>query len=179
MISIEYYINNPCSSLSIPYWKSKNITVPDTMKIVHENRFSEELLKEYEDETYFRLYHSMKELSKTKLEGYDIVTAVPEDIGTIVSVINYSYADLQVNKEQMQGYIKTPVYQPELWILINGSANGKCIGTAIVKELLWRGRGYAKFATVSGKVNNVTKPEVLYRKCGFTGDDVWHILHRK
>ena len=48
----------------------------------------------------------------------------------------------------------------------------------IVKELLWRGREYAKFATVSGKVENETKPEALYRKCGFTGNDVWHILHK-
>ena len=131
MISIEYYINNPCSSLSIPYWKSKNIIIPNSMKIVHETRFSEELLKEYEDETYFRLYHSMKELSKTQPEGYDIVTASPEDIETIVSVINHSYADLQVNKEQMRSYTQTPVYQPELWILIKESATGRCVGCGI------------------------------------------------
>jgi GNAT superfamily N-acetyltransferase len=56
---------------------------------------------------------------------------------------------------------------------------GKNIGTAIVKELLWRGKQYAKFATASGKVNNVTRPERLYRKCGFTGEDVWHILTKK
>ena len=56
---------------------------------------------------------------------------------------------------------------------------GKNIGTAIVKALLWRGREYAKFATVSGKVENGTKPEALYRKCGFTGNDVWHVLHKR
>ena len=55
----------------------------------------------------------------------------------------------------------------------------KNIGTVIVKELLWRGRAYAKFATVSGKVENETKPEALYRKCGFTGNDVWHVLRKK
>ena len=209
MISLEFYLQNPCLSLSIPYWKAKNISVPDNMKIVHESGFLAELLKEYEDETYFRLYHSMKKLTKPEPEGYDIVTASPEDIETIVSVINQSYTDLQVNKEQMRSYIKTPVYHPDLWILIKelstgtfvgcGIADfdseaeelilewiqvlpehrGRSLGTAIVKELLWRGREYAKFATVSGKVENKTKPEALYRKCGFIGNDVWHILRKK
>ena len=120
MIYLDNYLKNPCLSLSIPYWKAKNISVPDNMKIVHESGFSAELLKEYEDETYFRLYHSMKKLTKPEPEGYDII-----------------------------------------------------------KELLWRGREYAKFATVSGKVENKTKPEALYRKCGFIGNDVWHILRKK
>ena len=209
MISLENYLQNPCLSLSIPYWKAKNISIPDNMKIVHESVFSSELLKEYEDETYFRLHHSMQKLAKPESEDYDIVTVSPEDIETIVSVINGSYTDLQVNKEQIQSYTKTPVYCPELWILIKESATGNCvgcgiadfdpeaeelilewiqvlpqyrgknIGTAIVKELLWRGREYAKFATVSGKVENKTKPEALYRKCGFIGNDVWHILRKK
>ena len=209
MISIENYLNNPCSSSSIPYWKAKTISVPDNMKIVHDRDFSTELLKEYEDETYFRMHHSMKKLTKSEPEDYDIATATPEDIETIVSVINSSYTDLQVNKEQIQSYTKTPVYHPDLWILVKESATGNCvgcgiadfdveakelilewiqvlpeyrgksIGTAIVKELLWRGREYAKFATVSGKVENETKPEALYRKCGFIGNDVWHILRKK
>ena len=40
-------------------------------------------------------------------------------------------------------------------------------------------KGIADFATVSGKVDNETNPEALYRKCGFVGNDVWHILHKK
>lgn len=100
------------------------------------------------------------------------------------------------------------MYCPKLWILVKESATGICVGcgiadfdaeaeelilewiqvlpeyrgknlgTAMVKELLWRGRGFAKFATVSGKVDNKTKPEALYRKCGFVGNDVWHVLHK-
>lgn len=209
MIPLKTYLQNPCRALSIPYWKAKNITIPDNMKIVHKDEFSEELLEEYENEVYFRLCHSMKELTKPELPGYDIVTALPKDIGTIVAVINNSYDDLQVSTGQMQGYTKTPVYCPELWTLIKESETGTCvgcgiadfdaeseelilewiqvlpeyrgrhIGAAIVRELLWRGREFAKFATVSGKVNNATKPELLYRNCGFTGEDIWHVLHKK
>ena len=206
MISLEDYLQNPCATLSIPYWKAKNITIPEHMQIVHDCCFVMDLLYDYTDEPYFRLYHNMQELKKPILQDYDIVTVTANDIDTIVSIINNSYTDLQVSAEQMKSYTKTPAYCQELWILVKEQSTGayvgcgiadfdaqaeelilewiqvlpqyrgKNIGTAIVSELLWRGRKFAKFATVSGKVNNITNPEALYRKCGFVGDDVWHIL---
>jgi len=39
--------------------------------------------------------------------------------------------------------------------------------------------GKANFVTVSGEVDNSTNPEALYRKCGFIGDDIWHIMTKK
>ena len=56
---------------------------------------------------------------------------------------------------------------------------GRGAGQFIVNELLRRMQGRADFATVSGKVNNATNPEGLYRRCGFTGADVWHILTKE
>ena len=209
MISLKNYLQNPCATLSIPYWKAKSITIPDNVKIVHDREFVNDFLYENNDEPYFRLYHDMQDLSQAMLTDYDIVTASVNDIDIIVSIINNSYTDLQVSAEQMKSYNKTPVYCPDLWILVKEKSTGNCvgcgiadfdpeaeelilewiqvlpqyrgkgIGSAIVKELLWRGRKLAKFATVSGKVNNATKPELLYRKCGFVGDDVWHILTKR
>ena len=37
----------------------------------------------------------------------------------------------------------------------------------LVNELLLRMKPMARFATVSGQVNNLSSPEKLYRKCGF------------
>lgn len=37
----------------------------------------------------------------------------------------------------------------------------------------------ASFVTLSGQVNNSTNPEALYRNCGFEGNDIWHIMHKK
>jgi len=39
-------------------------------------------------------------------------------------------------------------------------------------------KNLAKFATVSGQCENLTNPEALYRRCGFKGNDVWHILRQ-
>ncbi len=36
----------------------------------------------------------------------------------------------------------------------------------------------ADFATVSGQCKNLSRPERLCRKCGFAGNDVWHILRK-
>lgn len=110
---------------------------------------------------------------------------------------------------KLLGYIKSEVYDENLWIIVYEKVThkpvacgiaeldkeiregmlewiqvlpayrGKKIGQLLVNELLTRLQGKADFVTISGKVDNVTKPEILYRKCGFTGDDIWHILTKK
>ena len=64
------------------------------------------------------------------------------------------------------------------WIQILPDYRGKKLGKMIVNELLCRMKR-AEFATVSGKINNPTNPERLYRSCGFIGNDIWHILKLK
>lgn len=209
MITLTEYLNNPCGTLSIPYWKAKSITIPPDMRILHDNVFSSDILSEYTDEKYFRLYHSLKEIPEIATDDFEITTATRRNINTIVQIINDSYTDISVSAELIKSYIKTPVYDENLWIMVNEKATdkyvgcgladydtevkelilewiqvlpeyrGKKIGQLIVTELMTRMKGIADFATVSGKVDNTTNPEALYRKCGFVGNDVWHILHKK
>lgn len=205
-MNLAEYLKNPCGTLSIPYWKAKNIIIPDNMMILHDRDFDESYLNNYIDELYFRLYHNLKNIVKINIDGFEAVTSTKEDIETIVDIINKSYDGMQASYEQFENYIKTPVYNPDLWILIKEKSSDnivgcgiadfdneakelilewiqvlpeyrrKGIGRFIVNELLNRGKNIADFATVSGKVDNSTKPELLYRKCGFTGTDIWHIM---
>ncbi|MBR5232941.1 MAG: GNAT family N-acetyltransferase [Clostridia bacterium] len=209
MITLTEYLNNPCGTLSIPYWKAKNIVIPPEMKILHDKDFSADILSDYTDEKYFRLHHTLKEIPKITSDDFEIVTATRKDTKAIVQIINDSYMDISVNKDLIKSYTKTPVYNADLWVVVKeketnkyvgcGIADfdaeakelilewiqvlpqyrGKKIGQFIVTELLFRMKGVADFATVSGKVDNLTNPEALYRKSGFVGDDVWHILHKK
>lgn len=64
------------------------------------------------------------------------------------------------------------------WIQVSGNYRRCGLGSYIVFELLWRMKDKAGFATVSGQCHNPTNPEELYRKCGFTGSDVWHVLRK-
>lgn len=207
-MQLSDYLKNPCSSLSLPYWKSKEIAVHDNIKIVHHNDFSSKLLEDYWDEKYFRLIHYLNNIDSEIPEGFSIKNAELSDIPLIVETINNCYTDLSVSYEQILSYTKTKVYDKNLWILVYenktnhivgcGIADfdskvkegilewiqvlpeyrGRKIGQLIVNQLLCRMKN-ADFATVSGKVDNITNPERVYRKCGFVGNDVWHILHKK
>ena len=209
MITLTEYLNNPCGTLSIPYWKAKNITIPPNMKILHDKDFSVDTLLNYTDEKYFRLHHNLKEILRIITNDFEITTATRKDIKSIVQIINDSYTDISVNKELIKSYTKTPVYNNSLWIMVKEKATGKYVGCGIadfdteakelilewiqvlpqyrgkkigqliVTELLFRMKDIADFATVSGKVNNATNPEALYRKCGFVGNDEWHTLNKK
>lgn len=208
MISLKEYSENPCKKASIPYWKNKNIKIPSNMKIVHHEKFDNNDLKDYQDEKYFRLIHHLDNIQNNSSMDFSVKTAESQDISLIVEIINKSYSDLSVSYEQILSYTKTEVYDKNLWILVYenqtndvvgcGIADfdsdiqegilewiqvlpeyrGKGIGKLIVNELLRR-MTKADFATVSGKVDNPTNPEKLYRSCGFVGNDIWHILTKK
>lgn len=208
MLSLESYLNDPCGTASIPYWKYKRIVVPENMKIVHERDRSQNVFREYNDEAYFRLYHDLKNINPLTAKDAEMVTA-ESPVDDFVRLINASYRDISVTAEQMERYQQTPVYCPDLWILLKEKGTGTILaggiadydrevgelilewiqvlpryrrqgyGQLIVNCLLSKMQGIARFATVSGKMNNPFNPEGLYRKCGFTGNDVWHILTAK
>lgn len=205
MVLLKDYIKNTCRALSIPYWKQKNIKVPDNIKIAHNDEYNATDFVGYVDEPYFRLCHNLQVVQQARRDDLDIVVGTGNTLDVFVEIINNSYNDLSVTKEQMESFRKTPVFCPDLWILLKDKSGnyvgcgiadydkdasemilewiqvipfcrGCGYGQYIVNELLARAQGQAKFATVSGKVNNTTRPEKMYHKCGFTGNDVWHIL---
>ena len=209
MDTLEKYKENPCGTLSIPYWKNKRICIPENMRIVHDDEYIMENFQGYRDDPYFRLFHPLTEIQTETVSGISVVTAKKDDIPILVDIINRSYTDLSVTMEQITGYTQTEVYCPELWIAavdeetshivgcgmadfdreagegiiewvqVLPAYRRKKIGQLMVNELLKRMTEFAEFATVSGKVNGPTSPERLYRKCGFVGNDVWHILTKQ
>lgn len=209
MISIEEYLKDPCGMLSIPFWKWKGMTVPGHMKIIHERDFVQQDLEGYCDVSYFRLRHNLKEIKAFPLDQYSVQTADKVNFAAIAEIINACYADIRMSAEDLEAFTKSFAYDPELWLLVVEDKSKEIAGCAIadfdreagegilewvqvlpsyrkqgvgkllVTELLNRMQGKASFATVSGRVNNETRPEMLYRSCGFVGTDVWHILTRK
>lgn len=109
MILLNDYLHDPCGTLSIPYWKAKDMILPDYIKVVHERDFASNYLVSYDDKPYFRLLHSLNQIEKTEADRFEIKTAEPLDIPLIVEIINRSYNDLSVTQEQIVGYTKTRV----------------------------------------------------------------------
>lgn len=209
MISIEDYKKNPCKASSVPYWKAGRITVPSTMKIVHSNEFEKKLLAHYDDKRFFKLKHDLSNIPDFDVTGIQFSVLSSDRNDELAEMINDSYAHsgICVSADDIKSLTKTPVYCPELWI--GAFFNGKLIGSilcdfdievgeaviewlqvlpeyrcrgiasALVCKALKTMSGFSDFATVSGECDNITNPERVYRKCGFEGDDVWHILNEK
>lgn len=207
MITKEKYLSEPCKVSSIPYWKTKSITIPAGMKILHQDDFNEPEYRQYTDEPYFRLSHDLKGLSVPVLpQGYSLCKAT---LGDFAAHINSCYDGIGITEAGFRSCTTRSVYDAALWLAVKDDLTGNIVATGIaeldreigegvlewiqvskshrgyglgsyiVSELLWRMKGTAKFATVSGQCHNPTNPEGLYRKCGFTGSDVWHICRKR
>ncbi len=126
----------------------------------------------------------------------------------VAALIRACYSEMQIDQDIVSSWIGRPVYEPKLWVWVMDtergvpaglgiaefdeevpeaslewiqvlpSYRGRGLGKTIVTELLRRVSGRVDFTTVSGKVDNATHPEHIYRQCGFTGSDVWWLLVR-
>ena len=206
-MTLNTYLSAPCRASSIPYWKTKRIAIPDTILILHDADFDTSLLRDYSDEPYFRLKHDLKSIPAFDLPDHYTFSAA--SLSEYAAHINACYGPGCMSEEKLREYTGHPVYCRELWLAIRDARSGelvasgigeldaeagegilewiqvspahrgKGLGSCIVAELLRRMCGRAIFATVSGQCNNPTSPETMYRKCGFAGDDVWHILRKR
>lgn len=207
MLSQSGYLADPCGKSSIPYWKEKLVRIPDNIRVIHQRDMGQAPSGWKRDTVYFRLRHDLRAIGTAAVSGYRMASAGGMDAEDIAEIINHSYTDCRVSRETVLGYAETPVYAPGLWIFAEDEENGErvacglaaldretgemslewiqvlsgCrgrgIGGALVNELLRRGSAAARFATVSGKRGSGSSPEQLYRRCGFTGQDYWHILN--
>ena len=194
------------TNLGVAYYERASLKIPANMRIIHQKGYKENILQSDTDRVYFRLFHSLNEIIPVELAGIRMETVGVDEVTEVVSISNACYKDLQVTLEQMIEYTQTPVYHPDLWIFAVDAASGqragcgiadfdsetgelilewiqvlpdyckKGIGTMIVNELLCRKPAGARFATVSGRAGDRSNPEGLYRKCGFPGQDYWHVL---
>ncbi|MCR5184818.1 MAG: GNAT family N-acetyltransferase [Bacilli bacterium] len=205
-INAKEYIENPCKSSSLPYWKSKSIVIPSNLIILREDEYKGDI-DGYIDKPYFKLIHHLKYVDKPAIiDGYTLINITPEEL---VNHIKDCYQDIGITIEEAYSYQNREVYDKDLWLGLKDNKTNKVIasgigeidktikegtlewiqvspdyrglgfGKLIVEELLSRMLNKADFVTVSGKVNNPTNPLKLYELCGFENKVIWHILHKK
>ena len=208
-MELNEYWRNPCGLLSIPYWKQQRIHLPANMKILHQRDFSEEAAEGYRDQVYFRLQHSLDHIPRIHAVGFRMEDTSLQDAHVIADIISRSYQDIRMTESRVRAMGSSIAYCPSLWVMAREIATGQVvgciigefdpasgemsiewvqvlpqfrrrgIGAAMVTEFLHRAPTGTRFVTVSGQVDNDTHPEELYRRCGFTGNDYWHILTKE
>ncbi len=134
--------------------------------------------------------------------------AMPRDAKALATLLSACYEGSAFTPQRVTNLMCSPTYAPELWLTVRDKSGalcgagladydeqaregvlewiqvmpgfrGKGIGKAIVNALLAELSPRARFVTVSGQKNNPSNPEALYRACGFTGNDIWHVLTRR
>ncbi len=204
MEDLDKYLLNPCRTSSIPYWKSRTISIPSHIVILHNDEYIMEHYLEYDDAPYFRLIHNLEELPLSILpEGYSFCEASLDEFAVH---IRSCYPLTSVSSDELLAYQNSRVFDASLWIAVRDVCTGQIVasgiaevdreigegvlewiqvssdhrrrslGRCIVIELLRRMENKVDFVTVSGQCYNPNRPEALYRSCGFTGNDIWHIL---
>lgn len=202
----EVYLTNPCKASSLPFWKTNLIKIPENMKIVPEDELQCIVTREYTDESFFKLLHRMTGIEKPVLDSrYELVCC---EVSEYAEHIAACYDDIGISGEELASYQAHAVYDRELWIAVrecgqntivasgiaeldadikegvlewiqvSSDYRGRGLGKFIVKELLWRMKDKAEFVTVSGKVDNPTNPRGLYMACGFSDEEIWHVMRK-
>lgn len=127
----DTYLKNPCGESSLPYWKAKQVVIPDGMKIVHQNQFEKDAYTQFVDEPYFRLKHDLKNVSAPQLpQGYSLCDASVRDFA---EHINACYRGIQISEAELQSYTTRPVYVPSLWLAVRNNQTGEIAATGIAE----------------------------------------------
>ncbi len=137
--------------------------------------------------------------------NFQIKPVTPDEYHQVMTFINENYENIHVDLDEVQSWRTRPVYKDDLWIWIIDTATDKTAALGIAEfdpdidegalewiqvDAAYRGHGLGKalvhtlvnrisasgtFTTVSGEVDNLTKPERLYKSCGFTGERIWYV----
>jgi len=204
---VQKYILNPTSYSSLPYYKTTIFEIPDNMLELNDEEFNANLLLDYDDDPYFKLLHTLSFIEEFSLpENLKFVECSVEDYA---NHINACYEEEYISAEELESYKYKTVYNKTLWVClydfehnkiaatgiaeydpvvnegildwiqVSHDYRGKKIGKIVVNELLKRLKEMAMYVTVSGRCKNQTKPEYLYKSCGFQNETIWHILTKK
>ena len=201
-MDIKEYLMDPCGTLSIPYWKAKSMVVPDTIKIIHARDWAEQY---NDFKRFFRVRHNLSDLIRVDSDYDTLsLDCQTKQLAEMINA-SYRHENISVSEHDILQWKTHETFREDLCIYINADggkmvASGiaeydeichegiiewvqvlpeyrnKGLGQKIVTVLLSRLKGLgAEFVTVSGNLDNPTKPLELYKKCGFEGDDVWYI----
>jgi GNAT superfamily N-acetyltransferase len=199
---MKRYLAAPCKTFSTAYWKKDVFPIPAGIRIEHADNSEQHIADGTAYFRMVHYPRGEYETALPPMYEYTDVH-MPEQAEMVADLLNCCYPDSSFTAHQIIKWMNYLVYKPDLWIFIvdtekkapvalgiadfdmtinEGSLEWiqvlpeyqrKGLGQAVVNELLRRMSGYVRFVTVSGEIDNPSNPRELYRKCGFTGDDIW------
>ena len=113
------------------------------MSIVHQDNFNKTEYQHYIDEPYFRLIHSLQDLSvQVPPQGYLLCKATLKEFA---EHINRCYSKIGITEADLRDYTARPVYDSALWLAIKDNQADEVVAE-LDKEI---GEGVLEWIQVS------------------------------
>ena len=120
-MDVKEYLQNPCGTLSIPYWKAKTLAIPDSMRIIHCSNWN----GQYGNfQRFFRIKHDLNDLSPIDYD-YDTLS-IDYQATQLCEMINESYKheNIVVSEQDILQWKQHKTFREELCVYMNAD-NGK------------------------------------------------------
>lgn len=206
MLSKEAYLKDPCRYASLPFYKLKNLKMPSHLQVIHEEEFKGDSVSEpyFRLIHFMDQLEDVHVPEGYSLETLDL--GISKNLQALSDMISNSYDHERLPVFQMEAMIQADTFDKNLWIVVKKDSKivasaisefdpslkegvlewiqvlpdykHKGLGTLIVYASLLELSKKANFVTVSGRINNGDNPINLYKKCGFRGSDIWHVIEK-
>ena len=150
---------------SLPWWKTETITIPEHMSIIRDDLFSSVQLRG-NDDPYFKTIHNLERITDCCLPVEFTISAA--SVNEYSDHICECYRDTGITSNELQSYMKHPVYDPDLWIAIREPSNHMIVASGIAEYDQRIGEGILEWIQVSP----------MYRRNGIGRFVVCELLRR-
>ena len=200
------YLKNPCRQSSLPLYKHLRMKNVKSVTVIHDDAYNGHPEDTNVQSYIRLRHDLCDIPSDNIRGYYIRPCMIPEDRNAIIRMIDQSYPNIRLTEKQLRDMSDDHVYDPSLWqwiidtqtgekvalgiaqydavmkevvldwIQVHPNHRGKGFGKMLVQSLLKGKQGKDRFGTVSCVYRNNGSPVRFYRECGFTGNDVWHVI---
>lgn len=128
-MDVKEYLQNPCGTLSVPYWKAKTLAIPDSMRIIHCSNWN----GQYGNfQRFFRIKHDLNDLPPIDYD-YDTLS-IDYQATQLCEMINesYNHENIVVSEQDILQWKQHKTFREELCVYINVD-NGKMAASGIAE----------------------------------------------
>ena len=126
---LNEYLQNPCGKLSIPYWKSKTLVIPESIKIIHCSDWKGQCT---DYQRFFRVKHDLRDLCPIDFD-YDTLS-IDYQAAELSDMINrcYDHENIVVNEKNVLKWKQHETFREDLCVYINAD-DGKMVASGIAE----------------------------------------------
>lgn len=119
MISQEEYLKDPCGSLALSYNVAKKTALRRDMLIVNDANYDEVLYRDYIDHVFVKAKNDLLSLNIQPLnDHYFIKNVFEKDFDDIIDVVNSSYSNKRITKEDLNKMWYDDLCHKDFWCAI-------------------------------------------------------------